>query len=144
MEEGQDWMGVCSYTEEKKYYPFNMKIGKVDGAKVEAVMSWKTLGDAKTRVKGTIVGDEFKFQEYEVRDYHHRKWIFCVTERLAQVIQGKDEVEVPMDYKGKLKGNSIVGDVGDKSQKVTFKLDPTFKIKPAAKGLSSSIESTRR
>jgi hypothetical protein len=85
------WMGVCSYAE-GEMFPFILKVASVKGNKVEATIDWPTMNDAKTKVNGTIDGCQFEFTEYEV-------------------IQGEEEVEIPVTYLGELSDTSIEGQV---------------------------------
>lgn len=84
-------MGVCSYAE-GEMFPFILKIASVKGNKVEGTIDWPTMNDAKTKVNGTIDGCQFEFTEYEV-------------------IQGEDEVEIPVTYLGEISDTSIEGQV---------------------------------
>jgi hypothetical protein len=102
---GSEWMGVCSYAE-GDMFPFILKVASVKGNKVEATIDWPTMNDAKTKVNGTIDGCQFEFTEYEV-------------------IQGEDEVEIPVTYLGELSDTSIEGQVKEteSGMQATFKLD---------------------
>ncbi len=82
---------MCSYAE-GDMFPFILKIASVKANKVEGTIDWPTMNDAKTKVNGTLDGCKFEFTEYEV-------------------IQGEDEVEIPVTYLGEISDTSIEGQV---------------------------------
>eukprot|EP01112_Ceratiomyxa_fruticulosa_P013177 TRINITY_DN368_c0_g1_i1.p1 TRINITY_DN368_c0_g1~~TRINITY_DN368_c0_g1_i1.p1 ORF type:complete len:476 (+),score=142.59 TRINITY_DN368_c0_g1_i1:168-1595(+) len=106
---GSEWMGVCIYKEDDNHYPFKLIVSEVKGENVNGFVEWPTLNNAKTKFKGTLKGASFNFQEYEA-------------------VQGADDVQIPMDYTGKIDGITITGDVGDKDSKATFKLKSLTKV----------------
>eukprot|EP01132_Coremiostelium_polycephalum_P007749 gene7749-9533_t len=121
--QGSEWTGVCSG--DGDHFPFKMSIDSVVGDQVNGVVSWFTLNDSKTKFKGTIKSDHtFDFQEYEV-------------------IQGKDDVEVPNDYTSLVSGETITGKVGDSTFKIKLtKSPPVSIVKPDStwKGTSTQLE----
>jgi hypothetical protein len=48
-------------------YKFQFEITKRKGSTIEGEMTWPELNNAKTKVKGTIEGDEVQFEEYETQ-----------------------------------------------------------------------------
>jgi len=88
---GSTWMGVCSYEEEQQYFPCLLTVISVNGNVVEGTIDWPTINNAKTKVKGTITGDEVEFTEYEI------------------IAGGEDSVEMPVTYNGKISGSTITG-----------------------------------
>jgi len=85
-------------------FPFIFEVLKRKGAIVEGEITWPELSNAKTKVKGTIEGNEFTFQEYETQS---------------------DEVVVPVDYSGKIDSKFKVGGAfkGAEDSAGTFELD---------------------
>jgi len=69
-------------------FPFTFEITSRKGAKVEGTITWPSLNDAKTKVRGTVEGDDLEFEEYE---------------------STSDEVALPTKYLGRLIKNQIVG-----------------------------------
>jgi len=65
------WKGIC-YTP----FPFTLSIEKRQKNSFTGVMSWPTIEDSKTKVRGTIADGKLEFEEYEV-------------------IKGFDDVDVP-------------------------------------------------
>eukprot|EP01098_Paradermamoeba_levis_P007128 TRINITY_DN2957_c0_g5_i2.p1 TRINITY_DN2957_c0_g5~~TRINITY_DN2957_c0_g5_i2.p1 ORF type:complete len:488 (+),score=180.22 TRINITY_DN2957_c0_g5_i2:103-1464(+) len=113
MKEGSQWMGVCSYKLEKKHYPFSLSVKKVksqgkDSFQIKGVVEWPTLNGASTKFKGEIDGKTFNFKEYEI-------------------LKGKDEVEVPTNYKGKFADASTINgkvDLADlEGEEISFALN---------------------
>jgi len=89
-----EWMGVSTGSDNVPY-PFVLKISGVDGDNISGAISWPTLGKgAVTKIKGTVKGDQVKFEEYEA-------------------VHGADDVEIPMHYTGKLTANAITGKLKD-------------------------------
>jgi len=67
--------------------------------KIEGTVKWPTLKNSKSKFKGTILhkNKSIKFQEYEI-------------------ITGKDEIEVPVDYVGEIDGKQVKGRVGSEKK----------------------------
>eukprot|EP01114_Cavostelium_apophysatum_P014430 TRINITY_DN3748_c0_g1_i1.p1 TRINITY_DN3748_c0_g1~~TRINITY_DN3748_c0_g1_i1.p1 ORF type:complete len:463 (-),score=163.77 TRINITY_DN3748_c0_g1_i1:44-1432(-) len=88
----KDFDGVKASTKFKgvcyQPYEFVLEITKRKGTEVEAEMTWPALNNAKTKVRGTIEGDEFSFEEYETTS---------------------KDVQIPSNYVGKLSNKKIVG-----------------------------------
>jgi len=99
-----EWMGLCTMESDGSSFPFVMTINKRVINSFSGEMHWPTLNSAKTRFRGDICGEDIKIEEYEV-------------------IQGADEVEIPMHYRGKIKGNTITGSSEDSRNARTFTLN---------------------
>eukprot|EP01103_Thecamoeba_quadrilineata_P012569 TRINITY_DN3278_c0_g1_i1.p1 TRINITY_DN3278_c0_g1~~TRINITY_DN3278_c0_g1_i1.p1 ORF type:complete len:506 (-),score=138.01 TRINITY_DN3278_c0_g1_i1:116-1633(-) len=108
LQDGCKWTGKCIYKKEGTEYPFVMKIleskDKKDKKKISGHIKWPTLKKSVTKFKGSFKNGKIEFEEYEI-------------------VKGKDEVEVPMKYKGKVTGKKISGEIDDKKLTATFKLD---------------------
>jgi hypothetical protein len=106
------WAGVCSYEEED--FPFQVELSSMRGTKMTGTVVWPTLGNAKTKLRGTIEGNSFKFEEYEA-------------------ISGAESVQIPSFYSGVIKNNgkTIEGRTvsgGDASEDDAAAEDAKFKI----------------
>jgi len=112
-----EWMGV-SIGSDTSVYPFVLEITEMNGVDFNGCIKWPTLGKgAVTKVKGTVKGDQVKFEEYKA-------------------ITGVDDVELPMYYTGKLTGDKLNGKLNDSSgEESTFSLS---KIKTKS-GITTSV-----
>jgi len=86
------WMGVCSYDEGKEDFPFKMDVAALKGKEITGTINWPTLGNAKTKFRGKIEGNNFFFEEYEA-------------------VSGAEDVQIPSYYTGKIssQGTAING-----------------------------------
>eukprot|EP00026_Physarum_polycephalum_P001027 Phypoly_transcript_01028.p2 GENE.Phypoly_transcript_01028~~Phypoly_transcript_01028.p2 ORF type:complete len:365 (-),score=58.56 Phypoly_transcript_01028:2678-3727(-) len=115
-----EWMGV-TIGSDASAYPFVLEITAMEdnGQKFSGTIKWPTLGKgAVTKVRGTVQGDEVKFEEYEA-------------------VSGADDVELPMYYTGKLTGDKLNGKLKDSTgEESTFNLS---KIKSKS-GITTAIK----
>lgn len=65
------WRGVAHVP-----FPFSMEVKTRSGNAFTGVVTWPTLENAQTKVKGTLANDQLKFEEFEV-------------------ISGHDDIDVP-------------------------------------------------
>lgn len=106
------WAGVCSYADED--FPFRVELSSLRGTKMTGTVEWPTLNQAKTKLRGTIDGNSFKFEEYEA-------------------ISGAESVQIPSFYSGTIKnsGKTIEGKTvsgGDDENEEANEDDAKFKI----------------
>eukprot|EP01127_Copromyxa_protea_P014844 TRINITY_DN4196_c1_g1_i5.p1 TRINITY_DN4196_c1_g1~~TRINITY_DN4196_c1_g1_i5.p1 ORF type:complete len:226 (-),score=71.65 TRINITY_DN4196_c1_g1_i5:90-767(-) len=106
-----EWMGVCSYDGGQEDFPFKMHVASLKGKDITGTITWPTLGNAKTKIRGKIEGNNFSFEEYEA-------------------IFNGDEVQIPSYYSGlisaggKVIKGKTVGEAGsDDEDDATFQLD---------------------
>jgi len=99
-----EWMGVSTGSDGTPY-PFVLEITGLSGDNIVGGIKWPTLGKgAVTKIRGTVQGDQVKFEEYEA-------------------VQGADDVEIPMYYTGTVSGTTIKGKLKDSSgEESTFSL----------------------
>src|SRR5690349_6344486 len=85
-------------------------------------MQWPTLNSAKTKVRGTIKGDDTTHEEYEVIQATCCLWN---TSLIFIFFKGVDDVVVPAKYSGKVSGTSLTGklETDDDDLKCTYKSD---------------------
>ncbi len=91
---GAKFEGVC-YTP----YSFSFEITKRNKGQIEGEITWPSIGNAKTKVRGTIEGEEMEFEEFD---------------------SSSNDVVVPANYIGRL-----FGGVGKKKLGGNFKADKT-------------------
>lgn len=102
-----EWRGRC-FQMGYGFYPMIMTIDDRRGSEIYGILHWPTLGNSRTRFKGSIEGEELSLTEYEL-------------------VEGTGVV-VPTVYDGQLVGESISGtwtspDYPDEGG--TFQIDKT-------------------
>ena len=82
-------------------FPFTFEITSRKGVKVEGTITWPSLQNAKTKVRGTIESDEIEFEEFE---------------------STSDEVAIPVKYIGRVIKNAIKGKFKGEEANGTFEM----------------------
>jgi len=102
--ENTKWMGVA--TQKDDHFPFAINFTSRVDNKLQGIMSWPTLDNGQTKVRGEITGKQLTLDEYEI-------------------IKGNDCV-VPNKYTGTItpEGNKVAGKFKDSTgENGTFKIE---------------------